>query len=460
MRPETAAMPWDGLRPGLRYGALGLPLAFVALPLYVLLPAHYAAQHGVPLAALGAVLLGARLLDAFSDPPIGRGCDRLLARPALARRAAWGAALVLAPCFWALFHPPALGTAALLAWCGALLVLTSLAWSFLSILHQAWGARLGGDAPQRARVVAWREGCALAGVLAASVLPSVAGLDATALVFAGALGMGLVLLARTPLPPLPSLRPDGKAPQAGEAAGAPALVAPLRLPALRRLLAVFVLNGLAGALPATLLPFFVADRLQTPQLLPLFLGAYFLAAALAVPLWVRAAARLGLARAWGAGMAASVAVFAWAALPGPGDAAGFAAVCVLAGAALGADLALPAALLAGVIRRSGQAGLEGGCFGWWNLAAKLNLALAAGLALPLLAALGYAPGARDADALRALALAYCALPCLLKTLALLALWRLAGAGGPLGEEAPTVLSPEPAAAGRPARTPSSFGEDA
>ena len=45
---------------GLRYGALGLPLAFVALPLYVLLPAHYADRYGLPLAALGAVLLGAR----------------------------------------------------------------------------------------------------------------------------------------------------------------------------------------------------------------------------------------------------------------------------------------------------------------------------------------------------------------------------------------------------------------
>jgi hypothetical protein len=39
---------------GWRYGLLGLPLAFVALPLYVLLPNHYAAHFGLPLAALGA----------------------------------------------------------------------------------------------------------------------------------------------------------------------------------------------------------------------------------------------------------------------------------------------------------------------------------------------------------------------------------------------------------------------
>ena len=57
---------------GWRYGFLGLPLAFVALPLYVLLPNHYAREFGVPLAALGTLLLAVRLLDAVMDPWLGR----------------------------------------------------------------------------------------------------------------------------------------------------------------------------------------------------------------------------------------------------------------------------------------------------------------------------------------------------------------------------------------------------
>ncbi|PIW08047.1 MAG: MFS transporter, partial [Comamonadaceae bacterium CG17_big_fil_post_rev_8_21_14_2_50_60_13] len=48
---------------GWRYGLMGLPLAFVALPLYVLLPNHYARQFGVPLATLGLALLVVRLAD-------------------------------------------------------------------------------------------------------------------------------------------------------------------------------------------------------------------------------------------------------------------------------------------------------------------------------------------------------------------------------------------------------------
>ena len=52
--------------------------------------------------------------------------------------------------------------------------------------------------------------------------------------------------------------------------------------------------------------------------------------------------------------------------------------------------------------------------GWWNAATKLNLALAAGIALPLLGLFGYAPGSRDPAALDALMWAYCVLPCVLK----------------------------------------------
>ena len=63
---QDAPAGWPA-RDGWRYGLLGLPLAFVALPLYVLLPHHYASAFGVPLASLGAVLLAARLLDAGVD---------------------------------------------------------------------------------------------------------------------------------------------------------------------------------------------------------------------------------------------------------------------------------------------------------------------------------------------------------------------------------------------------------
>ena len=413
--PPGLALGW---RQGLRYGLLGLPLAFVALPLYVLLPNYYARNFGVPLAGLGLLLLGARLFDAVLDPLLGRWADALFARShkhVLVCGAA--AALLLGLSFGALFFPPDTTLPFLWGWALACLLLCYLAFSMLTILHQSWGALMGGDALGRSRVVAFREGLGLLGVVLASLSPVLFGMPATVALLGLALLLGCWAWSRSPRPLLSLATPQLSDRGAG-------LLAPWGSPAFRALLAVFMVNGIATALPATLILFFVQDRLQAPPAMEAwFLGSYFLAAAIALAPWLRIVKRWGLERAWLAGMLMAVAVFAFAARLGPGDANAFLAVCVLSGMAMAADLALPGALLAGVIaRQSNEA--SGRFFGWWNLATKLNLALAAGLALPLLASFGYAPGSRSAEGLQALTWAYCLLPCALKLLAAVLLYFL------------------------------------
>jgi GPH family glycoside/pentoside/hexuronide:cation symporter len=421
--PEPAArfIGPGAWRLGLRYGLLGLPLAFVALPLYVILPNHYAREFGAPLALLGAVLLAARLVDAVLDPWIGRWCDRLWSRSVRSLLLVTGAAaVVLALGLWGLLFPPpavrAAGTSTLLIWAGLVMALTYTAYSVVAVAHQAWGARLGGNEAQRSRVVAWREGLSLLGVLIAAVLPGTLGLGATVSTFAVLLALGWWAWSGSTAPP--TLMTTRSTSEVGPS--------PLRQSAFLRLLAVFVLNGTASAVPATLVLFFVQDRLQAPSSIePAFLATYFLCAALSIPLWVRVVAHLGLARTWLLGMALAVLVFIWAATLGTGDVWPFLIVCALSGVALGTDLTLPSALLAGLIGQLGERGQrEGAYFGWWSFAAKLNLALAAGLALPLLAWFGYVPGARDEAALQTLTIAYCLLPCVLKLLAGGALYAL------------------------------------
>jgi Na+/melibiose symporter-like transporter len=126
-------------------------------------------------------------------------------------------------------------------------------------------------------------------------------------------------------------------------------------------------------------------------------------------------------------MLLAIAAFLSAALLGAGDVPAYFAVCLLSGVALGADLALPPALLAAVIDSEvvdGRGYPGGAYFGLWTLVTKLNLALAAGLALPLLAVLGYGSTALPAHhAARGLALLYALLPCVLKALACVVLLR-------------------------------------
>ncbi len=404
-------------RNGVRYGLLGFPLAFCALPLYVLMPNLYAREWGVPLAALGAVLLAARLLDAVIDPWLGRVVDRLFTRSARAVLVFGAVACaVLALGFGMLFVPPVREPTALLVWAAACLLVTYAGYSALAVAHQSWGARLGGDARQRSHIVAWREGLGLMGVVLAAITPTLLGVPAMVGLLVGSLVLGWWAWAHAPRPAAPVVR----------TAAATNGSQPWRNPAFRKLLAVFLLNGIASAIPATLVLFFVQDRLQgSAALQAASLGVYFICGALSMPLWLRLVARVGLHRSWLAGMVLSIAAFLAATQLGAGDGVLFLLVCALSGLALGSDLALPGALLAGVIDDAGEQGFsDGSYFGWWNFASKLNLALAAGLALPLLGWLGYVPGAQSDSALQVLTLAYCLLPCVLKALAALALYFL------------------------------------
>jgi GPH family glycoside/pentoside/hexuronide:cation symporter len=390
------------------YGLLGLPLAFAALPIYVHVPRYYAEVAGMELALLGFVLLGARLLDAGIDPWLGWLADRV-SRPRMV-------ALALIPFaigFVALLNPPAEQAG---VWLLASLALTYLGFSAATVAYQAWGGDVGGDSTQRTRLTAAREGFGLLGVVLAAALPSV---------LAVSLNEGIARLSWI-LPPLLLIAAITTFSRVGVGlpviATSEALLPSLRLVfvdlAFRRLLIVFVANGIAAALPATLFLFFVADVLQLESASGPLLAIYFIAGAASLPLWVKFATRYGRVAAWLAAIVLSIFAFAGASLLGSGDLWPFALICIASGLALGADLALPAAIAADLGERQGRVGA---CFGVWNFVAKLNLALAAGLSLPLLGSLGYVPG--SGNGLVALTLAYALLPLAFKALAGVLLWR-------------------------------------
>lgn len=409
------ALPW---RSGLAYGLLGFPLAFAALPLYVVLPNHYARSLGLSLATVGALLMLVRLMDAVVEPWLGRASDVLFARTTrTVRVVGGGAALLQGVGLSALFFPAVESDTALAAWLVGGLLMTCIAHSLLAITHQAWGVRLGGDELLRSRIVAWREGLGLAGVITSSALSVVWGAQVMLVVFGCALLMGWSIWWRAPQPEMLPVQ------QRREATS---LWQPLAQPPFRRLLAVFMCNGIASAIPAALMLFFAQDRLRaSDQATAVFLVLYFICGAASMPLWLRLVRRFGLAWSWLFGMLLGVLCFAWTASLGTGQIQAFALICALTGIALGADLALPGALLARLIGQEGaQGSYDGAYLGWWSLATKLNLALAAGAALPLLQWLGYAPGSQDAQALQHLAWAYALVPCVLKLLAALLLYVL------------------------------------
>ena len=411
----------------LTYGALGLPLAFAGLPVYLHAPDFYATSFGLPLAALGAVLLGLRAIDAVQDPLIGVLSDRFARRRKAVLLA--GAFLLMAGVA-GLFNPPAFAGASgdpsatgALAWFALNVFVCTTGFSIVTINYQALGGLWRASAAGRTRITATREALGLGGILAASILPSVlanrydaaAGFQIVTLVLAVLLAAGGLLF----------LRWFGTAPLSDVAASVRpgALRDILRSRWGKRFYGIFFVSNFASAIPAVLVLFYIRDRLEAAEWTGLFLLVYFLSGAASMPVWQAVSARAGKPKAWGISMVVAVATFVWAFTLGPGDIVAFAIVCVLSGAALGADLALPPAMVADRIAATGDRHRAASYFSASAFFAKASLALATGLALPLLDALGYIPGVTAvAGAALSLSAVYALAPCAIKIVS--ALWLL------------------------------------
>jgi glycoside/pentoside/hexuronide:cation symporter, GPH family len=409
-----------------------MPLALLELPLFVLLPKLYNELFGLSLATVGAVLLATRFLDAILDPFLGVWIDRAQASSSRAQSTHksfsyrfWIAAFLplLIISFGALLFAPShwRGTDYIAIWLGAFSVITYIAYSVISISYQAWGAQWGNTNVQRAKVTTTREACGLVGVLLAAVWLSPdkrVALFSTMCVLSA---IALIAMFRLPAPTTPVL---GKSPQLAPLAEFRRLLLDTKF---RWLIGVFALNGIATAIPATLVLFFINDVVGANDQAPMFLASYFLAGAVGMPVWAWLAKKIGLKNTWLMGMLFAVLAFAGALGVQKGEAHYFLGICIVTGLALGADLAMPPALLATLIANNSDPSTgeskEATYFGLWSLVTKLNLAIAAGLGLPLLQWLGYQPNAvglasnAGMQNVLALSLVYAALPCALKLVA-------------------------------------------
>ncbi|MCW5751915.1 MAG: MFS transporter [Alphaproteobacteria bacterium] len=417
------------------YALPAVPLAAAGIPLFIYLPVFYSREMGLDLAVVGAILFLARVWDVITDPLVGILSDRTSGR--FGRRRPWilAGTLPLVLAIHALFLPPSgAGAAHLLVW----IMILYLAWTMITLPYQSWGAELSADYDERTRIAGWREGGVILGTTIATSLPIfVTGQDGNAgpvLVILGwlviiALPVAVLLaLALTPDaphragPPLP-----WRQGMAVLAANAP----------FRRLIAAYLLNGIANGLPATLFLLFVAQVIGAPGQTGLLLFLYFASGVLAVPFWLRLSARMGKHRAWALSMLWVSLVFAAVPFLGEGDFWPYLLVCILSGAGLGADLALPTAMQADVVDVDAAATGQrrtGLYFALWGMATKLALAAAVGIAFPVLDLAGFSTsGPNDAAALFTVKALYGLLPLAFKIIAIALVWRFP-LGRPQGEK--------------------------
>jgi Na+/melibiose symporter-like transporter len=382
------------------YALPSLVSSVAALPLALFVPAFYADDLGVPLAAVGMAIAASRVLDVVTDPLIGIASDRLPL--GWGRRKPWMVlgTPIFAFALWQIFVPgETASVGSLLGW-SALLY---LGFTMVDLPHKAWGAELSSDYDERSRITSWREGLSAAGqvaLLAALVLWAAGGVSNGA---AQLRGIALVVVIALPLLVAMAVLVVPEYRREGFAYEPRGFVAGLRLvagnPAFRRMIGcvIFFVSGIA--IQGTLHRLVLADVMGDESRFPLMLLIENVATLAAVPLWLRISLRIGkhqalLAAALWLAVFSVPLVFVRA-----GDTTALIALIAIRGSSFASMLFLANSIAADVIDLDTLASGEqrsGLFFAVWGMTTKLSLALGILLGTGLPAAFGYDPSAEAA----------------------------------------------------------------
>ena len=393
------------------YALFSGALSSAGVPLYLYAPKFYFDNYGVGLATLGVALFCLRLLDVVQDPLLGR-----LSTVFSSRRPGvlCVAAFVLSSAMIGLFavEPPV----APLLWFVLMLTLVFSTFSFLTINFYAQGIakakRLGPAG--HLRLARWRETGGLIGICVASASPAVFA-AVSSVPFAMFAGVFAAMTCMAALAMAGEWDRDMiRQPQD--------FAHVLRDRTARQILLIGLVNAAPVAVTSTLFLFYVESRLTAPDAVGPLLLLFFMSAALAAPLWTFLAERFGLKRVLRAAMGLAIFSLFWVLFLNSGDVIAFGVICVLSGAAVGADMTLIPAVFAQRIAHIGASTTDG--FGLWSFVSKFSLAVAAAILLPSLEFAGFRSGQENsAVALGVLTWTYALVPCALKLLAIAVLQR-------------------------------------
>jgi glycoside/pentoside/hexuronide:cation symporter, GPH family len=391
------------LKTKLLYGAPSFAGAAMIIPIFIHMPKFYADVVLVPLGYLAMAIAIARSLDALSDPLMGWISDHTHTR--LGRRRPY--MLIGAPlcgiAFFCLLNPPeALKGKDAAIWFGVTFILYFIFHTIYVLPHYALGPELTQNYNDRSTLFAWRESFTILGTILASAAPGAlkAAFHLTerqqffdlGIFFGVALTLLYWLLVLTV-----KERPDFVARESNPLV--PGVRRALRNRPFSILLTSYVVGSIAGAIPATMMPFFnqyVIHPADPNVWLSKLLVGYFGFGFLSLPMWVWFARRVGKLNAWLVsfflGISGGAAMF----LLRPGDIGWLMVLICWAGIGFGAGLFLTPSMQADVIdydelytgkRREAQ------YTAFWSMLPKFIAIPSAAIPIAILASLGYVPNA-------------------------------------------------------------------
>ncbi len=384
------------------YSATAVPLAIMVVPVTSLIPIYYSDTYALPLTVIGAILLAARLFDVVTDPLIGVMSDRTSGR--WGRRRPWIAAgvPVLLAGVWLLFVPPFDVSAAYLLIAS---LITYLGWTLIQIPYWSWGSEIAAEYHDRSTLSGFRESAMIMGIALAALVPVFAsqygyGIDRTTMT-----GLAVLISVLLPLAVLLSLNSftERQVPSNEGQANWLDVFQIIRFnPHFRSLIAAFATIELGKAASVTVAAYFLTYYFGQAELIGLVLLLPYLAIIISVPGWLWVSRRIGKHRTVAVSLALAATILAVGVPPlERDDGYIFLAIECAVGLGAGGFAILPTALVADTADyhadQSGSSPKVATHFAAWSLARKLMQAVAIGIALPMLAMMGFDP-ANDPNA--------------------------------------------------------------
>ncbi|HWA00588.1 MAG TPA: MFS transporter [Caulobacterales bacterium] len=402
------------------------PLLALTLPTVIFLPPYYATHLGLPLWAVSAIFVGARVFDIVIDPGLGAMQDQTKTR--WGRRRVWivGTTPFLMGAIWWVFIGLAPGAG--IATAGAATFALYFFFAVMFVAHLGWAGEIIPTYHGRTHALGAVQVASLAGqvlmlVIGAVVAQGQHGNDARAVA-----AMGWTLFAmlpitvaiavfgarETPTPPQPNMKLGDalRTLAANEMA--------------RRVLLPDLLLGVAQGVSGGLFLFYFQYVLGFARESQALVAIYFIAGFIGVPIWWLVARRFGKDRALQASLLYSALTMLPLLVLQHGGFAIAAGLMIIAGLAQGGNILLTRALMADVVdedelqtnmRRSGL------YFGLLQMTSKTGLA-AGPLCLVVLQLFGFEAGLgpRNSEtALAALSVLFIGVPILLFVLAAISL---------------------------------------
>lgn len=397
------------------FSSLMLPVTAAQLPIAVYLPALYAQHFGLPLAVLGAIFLVERIWGAVTDPLIGALSDRTKSR--YGRRKSWitaGAVLfALATVF--LFFPTLPFITVTPLYLAAVLFVFYLAWSMIQIPYLAWSGEISGMYHERTRIAMFQGVAGALSLLLILILPTIIDQTSPKNAILKLAAMGGVILLSLPVTLLLSLKAFAEP----TLPTAPVQHLPFKTTlgliaregALIRVLLSDLAVSAAQGCRSVLFIFFVTDYMDLPKWASGLFLLQFVFGIVAAPIWAFVARRLGKHRTAVAGELVQVAINLGLLLVLPGQLPLLLGLTVAQGLAQGSGNLMLRSMVADVADRHRlETGIDRTAlfFSVFSISMKGGMALAVGIALPLVAWFGFHPAAKTntPEALHGLAMVF------------------------------------------------------